>query len=193
MDACIIEPIEESEWISLIVLQDKNTMGEVCIWVELRKLDDACLHDPFLTPFTDEVLEIVGGQEIYSFTDGFYGYHHIQITNKDQHKTTFAIEWGCFQYTIMAFGLKNAPSIFSRIVVDAFKYFIHNFLEVYFDDWDIFGLIMNHIESLEITSEHCRRYEISLNLKKCIFCTSFGIFWAICSVAMEFWSILLKL
>jgi hypothetical protein len=26
------------------------------ICVDLRKLNDACLHDPFLTPFTDEVL-----------------------------------------------------------------------------------------------------------------------------------------
>ena len=112
---------------------------------------------------------------MYSFTDGFLGYHHIRITKEDRHKSTFATKWGCFQYTVIPFGLENAPAIFPRIVVVSFKYFIHKFLEVYFDDWDIFGLIMNHIESLEITLEHCRRYEISLNLKKCIFCTPFGI------------------
>ena len=44
------------------------------------------------------------------------------------------MEWGFYQYTIMPFGLKNVPAIFSRIVVAAFKYFIHNLLEVYFDD-----------------------------------------------------------
>ena len=38
-------------------------------------MNDAYLHDPFLTPFTDEVLEGVGGQEMYSFTDGFSSYH----------------------------------------------------------------------------------------------------------------------
>jgi hypothetical protein len=47
--------------------------------VDLRKPNDACLHDPFPTPFTDEVLENVGGQEAYSFTDGFSGYHQIKI------------------------------------------------------------------------------------------------------------------
>ena len=46
---------------------------------------------------------------------------------------TFVIEWGCSQHTIMLFGLKNAPAIFSRIVVVAFKTFIHKFIEVYFD------------------------------------------------------------
>ena len=112
LDAGIIEPVEESEWISPMVVQDKK-MGEVQICVNLRRLNDACMHDPFLTPFTDEVLEGVGSQEMYSFTDGFSGYHQIGITKEDRHKTTFVTEWGCFQYTVMPFGYKNAPTIFS--------------------------------------------------------------------------------
>ena len=75
----MIEPVEESEWINPIVVQDKKTSGEVRICVDLRKLNDVCLHDPFSTPFTDEVLENVGGQEMYSFTDGSSDYHHIKI------------------------------------------------------------------------------------------------------------------
>jgi hypothetical protein len=30
----------------------------------MRKLNDACLHDPFPTPFIDEVLENVGGKRL---------------------------------------------------------------------------------------------------------------------------------
>ena len=74
----IIEPVEESKWISPMVAHDKK-IGEVCICVDLQKLNDACPHDPFATLFTDEVLESVGGQVVYSFTDGFYGYHQIGI------------------------------------------------------------------------------------------------------------------
>jgi hypothetical protein len=61
-----------------MVVQDKKT-GGIRICVDLRKLNDVCLHDPFPTPFIDEVLENVGGQETYSFTDGFSGYHQIKI------------------------------------------------------------------------------------------------------------------
>ena len=71
---------------------------------------------------------------MYSFTDGFSGYPQVIITKEDRQTMTFAIEWGCYQYMVMPFGLKNACAIFSRIVVSAFKYFIHKFLEVYFDD-----------------------------------------------------------
>jgi hypothetical protein len=43
------------------------------------------------------------------------------------------MEWGSYRYTVIPFGLKNAPAMFSRVVVAAFKEFIHKFLEVYLD------------------------------------------------------------
>ena len=129
----IIEPVEESKWISPMVVQEKK-QGRIRICVDLRKLNDACLPDPFHTPFTDEVLENVGGHKFYSFTNGFSGYHQIKIAQEDRYKTMFATEWGSYQYTIMPFGLKNAPKIFSRVVIVAFMEFIHQFLEVYLDD-----------------------------------------------------------
>ena len=86
----IIEAVEESEWVSPMVVQDKKTKGEIRICADLRKLNDAFVHDPFPTPFTDEVLDNVGGQEVYSFIDGFLGYHQIKIHKEDRHKTTFA-------------------------------------------------------------------------------------------------------
>ena len=61
---------------------------------------------------------------------------------------TFVTEWGCFQYTVMPFGLKNAPAIISWVVVAAFKYFIQKFLQVYIDDWIVYGLIKDHLENL---------------------------------------------
>jgi hypothetical protein len=60
LEAGIIEPIKEFEWISPMVVQEKK-QGGIRICVDLRKLIYACLHDPFHTPFTDEVLENVGG------------------------------------------------------------------------------------------------------------------------------------
>lgn len=53
----IIKLVEESEWVSPMVVQEKKTKGEIKICVDLRKLNDACLHDPFPTPFTDNVLD----------------------------------------------------------------------------------------------------------------------------------------
>jgi hypothetical protein len=74
----VIEPVEEYEWIIPMVVQEKKK-GGIKIYVELRKLNDSFLHDPFPTPFTNVVLENVGFREAYSFTDEFSGYHQIII------------------------------------------------------------------------------------------------------------------
>jgi len=79
LEAGIIKLDEESEWISLMVIQEKKIAEEIRNYVDLIKLNDACLHNPFPTTFTNEVFKNVGGQEIYSFTDGFSEYHHIRI------------------------------------------------------------------------------------------------------------------
>ena len=80
-----------------MVVQDKKT-EKICICIDLRKLNDACVHDPFPIPFIDKVLEGVGGHEMYSFMNSFSRYHQIRITKEDHYKTTFVTDWGCFQY-----------------------------------------------------------------------------------------------
>jgi len=70
LDLGIIDPMVELEWIIPMVVQDKKT-GGIRIYVDMRKLNDACLHNTFRTPFIDEVLEKIREKETYSFTDGF--------------------------------------------------------------------------------------------------------------------------
>jgi hypothetical protein len=52
--------------------------------------------NPFPTPFTNKIIDNVGGQEVYCFIDGFSGYHQIQIVKEDHHKTKFSMEWGSY-------------------------------------------------------------------------------------------------
>jgi len=64
---------------------------------------------------------------------------------------------------------QNSPAIFLRMVVVTFKEYIHKFLEVYFDDWTVFGLVRSIL-----MLDTCRRYQIALKLKKCMFLVPFG-------------------
>ena len=43
----IIELVEESDWVSPMVVQEKKHKGEIRICVDLWKLNDGCVHDPF--------------------------------------------------------------------------------------------------------------------------------------------------
>jgi hypothetical protein len=120
------------------------------IFLYLRKFNDAFLDDPFPTPFTDEFLENLEGQEAYSFTNGFSRYHHIRIMPEDRHRMKFSRKWDSFQYIVMPFVLKNGLAIFSRVLVLAFKDYIHTFLEFYLDDWTMFSFLKDHVEVLRL-------------------------------------------
>jgi hypothetical protein len=117
----------------------------------------------------------MGGHEAYSFTDGFSGYHQIKIASEDMYKTSFTTKWGSYQCTVFPFGLKNAPASFSRVVIVDFNESIHQFLEVYLDDWTVYIILKDCAEVLRLMLERCRQCQISLNIKKCIFGTPFGI------------------
>ena len=75
-----IYPIDQSEWESPMVVQPKkHDLKKLWICVEFRELKKVTPTDPFLTPYTDEILNEVVGHECYSFTDGLSGYNQVPI------------------------------------------------------------------------------------------------------------------
>ncbi|MCO5598976.1 hypothetical protein L7F22_053075 [Adiantum nelumboides] len=110
-EAEFIYEIEHTDWVSPIVVVPKKT-GKLRVCVNLKKVNAATIRDNYPLPITDHVIERVAGIEAYSFLDGFSGYSQLTIKLEDQHKTTFATEWGIFAYRVMPFGLTNAPATF---------------------------------------------------------------------------------
>jgi hypothetical protein len=159
----------------MVVQPKKHDPKKLRICVDFWGLNKQTVTDPFPTPFADEIINEVIGHECYSFTDGFSGYNQVPIAKEDQEKTTFVSEFGSFSYRVMPFRLKNAPTVFSRIVVKAFQEYIYKTMVVYFDDWTIYSLLRNHIQWLRLMLEHCRQIQLSLNIRKCIFSTPIGI------------------
>ena len=51
--------------------------------------------------------------------------------------------------------IEECIAIFLRIVIAALREYIHKFLEVYFDDWIVFGLIRSHVENLRLMLDTC--------------------------------------
>jgi len=75
----------------------------VCI--EYRELNKATLKHHFPLPLIDQVLDTLTGKKYFSFLDGFSWYNQIQVSPKDQDKTTFTYPWGNYAYHVLPFGL----------------------------------------------------------------------------------------
>jgi len=58
-------------------------------------------------------------------------------------KTTFICPFSTFAYYRMPFGLCNAPAIFQRCMLSIFSDMVEQFLEVFMDDFSIFGSDFN--------------------------------------------------
>lgn len=65
----------------------------------------------------------------------------------------------------MPFRLKNVLAIFFHIIVQAFEGFIHKFLQVYLDDWTVYGLVKDHCDNLRLVFKRFWQLIISLNIK----------------------------
>lgn len=75
----------------------------------------------------------------FSFPDGFNGYNQIRVALDDQEKTTFTCPWGTYAYKVLPFWLCKSPTTFQRVVLTIFVDLIHDYVDVYMDDFTIYG------------------------------------------------------
>ncbi|GJU50727.1 reverse transcriptase domain-containing protein [Tanacetum coccineum] len=193
LDAGLIYPISDSPWVSpvhcvpkkggiTVVKNDDNdliptrlvTGWRVCI--DYRKLNEATRKDHFPLPFMDQMLERLAGNQYYCFLDGFSGYFQIPIDPKDQEKTTFTCPYGTFAYRRMPFGLCNAPGTFQRCMMAIFHDMIEKTMEVFMDDFSVFGdsfsTCLSHLDKM---LKRCEDTNLSLNWEKSHFMVKEGI------------------
>ncbi|GJY89270.1 reverse transcriptase domain-containing protein [Tanacetum coccineum] len=193
LDAGLIYPISDSPWVSpvhcvpkkggmTVVKNDENdliptrlvTGWRVCI--DYRKLNEATRKDHFPLPFMDQMLERLAGNQFYCFLDGFSGYFQIPIDPKDQEKTTFTCPYGTFAYRCMPFGLCNAPGTFQRCMMAIFHDMIEKTMEVFMDDFSVFGdsfsTCLSHLDKM---LKRCEDTNLVLNWEKSHFMVKEGI------------------
>ncbi|CAL9012099.1 unnamed protein product, partial [Prunus brigantina] len=193
LDVGVIYPISDSKWVSAIHVVPKRrgvtvvknehkelvetrpaTSWRVC--TDYRKLNSDTRKDYFPMPFIDQMLERLAGHTYYCFLDGYSGYNQIVIAPEDQEKTTFTCSFGTFAYRRMPFGLCNAPATFQRCMLAIFSDMIERFIEVFMDDFSVFGSSFdNCLNHLSLVLQRCQETNLILNWEKCQFMVKRGV------------------
>ena len=85
--------------------------------VDFTDLNKVCPKDPFPIPKIDQLVDATVSHRRMSFLDVFQGYHQIPLALDDQEKTAFVTPIKNYHYKVMPFGLKNAGSIYQRMMM----------------------------------------------------------------------------
>ncbi|EFA76600.1 LTR-retrotransposon skipper [Heterostelium album PN500] len=89
--------------------------------VDYRSLNGITIKDTYPLPNITEVLNNTRDGVLFSKIDLLQGYHQIRVHENDQSKTAFQTSFGVFQYTVLPFGLTNAPACFQRLMDSIFQ------------------------------------------------------------------------
>ncbi len=165
LEARFIRLVETIEWVSPVVLALKKN-GKLWVCINYKALNKVIKKDRYPLPFCEKKLEEVAGHEMYTFGDGYRGYHQVKIALEDQLKTTFTMPWGTFCYKVLPFGLCNALGTFQRLMNKVFEPFFGLFLRVFIDDFRVYSDRASHLAKLELIFQRLDGSGVTLSLEK---------------------------
>ncbi|WP_435316579.1 reverse transcriptase family protein, partial [Klebsiella pneumoniae] len=83
---------------------------------DYRKLNQVTRMDAYPLPRIDDLIDAVGQAKFITRMDLLKGYYQIPLSQNAKKLTAFITNDGLYQYTVLPFGLCNAPSTFQRVM-----------------------------------------------------------------------------
>jgi hypothetical protein len=107
---------------------------------------------------------------VFSKIDLRSGYHQLRIRTSDIPKTAFITKYGLYEFTVMSFGLTNAPAYFMYSMNSVFMDYLDKFVVVFIDDILIYSQNeQEHEEHLRKVLQRLRDCQLYAKLSKCEF------------------------
>ena len=86
----------------------------------------------------------------------------------DKEKTAFSTGHGLWQFTVMPFGLCNAPASFERLMESVLRGLTYKACLVYLDDVIVIGcMLQEQLDNLRKVFQRLREAHLKLNPEKC--------------------------
>jgi hypothetical protein len=122
--------------------------------VDYRSLNEVTIKNKYPLLRIEDLFDQMRGASIFTKIDLRSGYHQLKIRESDIPKTTFRTRYGLYEYTVMSFGLTNAPTYFMYLMNKVFMKYLDKFGVVFIDDILIFSKIEEeHEKHLRIVLE----------------------------------------
>ena len=163
MENNLIEP-SDSPWSSPVLLVPKpDKTFHLCI--DFRKVNALTKVDSYPLPRVEDCIDRLGNAGYVSKYDLLKGYWQVPLTESSKEITAFVTPDGLYQCKVLPFGLKNAPSVFSRLMNKV----LHGLegCTVFIDDVAIVSPTWTiHLARTRKFFERLRKAKLTVNLAK---------------------------
>jgi hypothetical protein len=109
-----------SQWGSLVIFVPKED-GTQRLCVDYRALNEVTVKNKYPLPRIDDLFGQIQDACVFSKIDLRSGYHQLKVRECDIPKTTLVSRYGLYEFTVMSFGLTNAPAYFMYMMNKVFK------------------------------------------------------------------------
>ena len=108
------------------------------------------IKNKYTLPRIDDLFHQLKDAKIFSNIDLRSGYHQVRIKEEDISNTAFKTRYGHYKFTVVPFGLSNAPAVFMFLMNGVFREYLEKFVIVFLDE------IIIYSKSEEENEKHLR-------------------------------------
>jgi len=165
----------------------KKKDGRLRLCVDYRALNNITVKNKYSLPRVDDLLDRLHGAVIFSKIDLVSGYHQVRLREADIHKSAFRTRYGHYEYTVLPFGMCNAPATFMRLMHEVLMDELDDFVIVYLDDILIFSKSEeDHLKHVEQVLTKLRAHQLYAKRSKCAWGVPETEFWAMYALPRGF-------
>jgi hypothetical protein len=158
-----------SPWAFLVLLVEKKD-GAKRMCGDYRDLNAVTIKNKHPLPRIEDLFDQLQGACVFSKIDLRSGYHQLKIRPEDIPKTAFTCKYGLYEYTVMSFGLINAPAFFMHLMNKVFMDYLDTFVVIFIDDILVYSKSeAEHEKHLRLVLQRLREHQLYAKLSKCEF------------------------
>ncbi|GJW61871.1 putative reverse transcriptase domain-containing protein, partial [Tanacetum coccineum] len=152
------------------VLFVKKKVGSFRMCIDYRELNKLTIKNRYPLPRIDDLFDQLQGSQYFSKIDLRSGYHQLRVREEDIPKTAFRTRYGHFEFTVISFGLTNAPAVFMDLMNRICRPYLDKFVIVFVDDILIYSNSKEeHEVHLKLILELLEKEKLFGKFSKCEF------------------------
>ena len=152
------------------VLFSKKKDKTLQLCIDYRQLNRVTIKNTYPLPMIDDLFDQLREAQVYFKIDLRTSYHQLRVREADIPKMEFRMRYEHFEFTVMPFGLMNAPTAFMDLMHRVFQPYLDRFIMVFVDDILIYSKSEEEHEGhLRIVLQALRDHQLYAKFSKCEF------------------------